>query len=220
MQKTIKFLKELKSNNNRDWFTANKEQYQASMDEVKAFVACLNEQMNTHDQIEGTAKIYRIYRDVRFSTDKIPYKVSWNGSFRRATAHLRGGYYFHLEPGNTFIAGGFFGPNPQDLLHIRKQIAQEPEPLRAILNAKSFKNYFGTLTGEQVKTAPKGFSKDDPDLDLLRFKQFIIRHSFTDQQILAPGFDKTMSSGFQKMRPFFDYMSGILTTDLNGIPLV
>lgn len=220
MQKTIEFLKKLKQNNNRDWFAANKESYQASLDEVKAFVGKLNEQMNTHDHIDGTGKIFRIYRDVRFSEDKTPYKVSWSGSFRRATAHLRGGYYFHLESGNTFIAGGFFGPNAQDLLHIRKQIAQDPDPLRDILNAKSFKNYFGTMTGEQVKTAPKGFSKDDPAIDLLRFKQFVIKHYFKDEEVLAPGFHKFMSSGFQKMRPFFDYMTGILTTDLNGIPLV
>ncbi len=199
---------------------ANKEWYQASLEDMKEFVDKASEQMNSHDHIEGHGKIYRIYRDVRFSNDKTPYKGSWSGSFRRATTSLRGGYYFHLEPGNTFIAGGFFGPNAQDLLHIRKQIAQEPEPLRSILNSKHFKSYFGELTGDQVKTAPKGFSKEDPTIDLLRFKQFIIKHEFSDKEVVAADFYKSMSSGFKNMRPFLDYMTGILTTDLNGISLV
>ena len=133
---------------------------------------------------------------------------------------MRGGYYFHLEPGKTYIAGGFFGPNAQDLLHIRKQVAQDPESLRAVLDSKSFKSYFGTLIGDQVKTAPKGFSKEDPSIDLLRFKQFIVKRHFSDQEVLAPGFHKSMSAGFQKMRPFLDCMSEILTTDLNGISLL
>lgn len=220
MQTTLEFLKALKHNNNRDWFAANKEMYQASLDEVKAFLGKLSSQMNNHDHIEGAGKIHRIYRDVRFSANKAPYKTGWGGSFRRATAQLRGGYYFHIEPANTFIAGGFFGPNPKDLLHIRKQIAQDPGVLRAILNSKPFKNYFGTLKGQQVKTAPKGFAKDDPDIDLLRFKQFMVQHHFDDKEVQAAGFYKSMSSGFQKMRPFFDYMTSILTTDLNGISLV
>ena len=220
MQKTLDFLRALKSNNNREWFLANKEWYQASLEEVKEFMDKVSGQMNGHDHIEGNGKIYRIYRDIRFSNDKTPYKGSWSGSFRRATAHLRGGYYFHLEPDNTYVAGGFFGPNAQDLLHIRKQIAQEPEPLRTILDSKFFKGYFGSLSGNQVKTAPKGFSKEDPAIDLLKFKQFIVKHGFSDKEVVAVDFYKSMSIGFKNMRPFLDFMTGILTTDLNGISLV
>jgi len=223
LSKTLAFLSDVKENNNREWFTENKKNYQEALDQMISFADDLLDEMKKHDQIEtvsGKKSLFRIYKDVRFSKDKSPYKINLSGSFRRATNALRGGYYFHIQPGSSFLAGGFWAPNSQDLKHIREQIAQEPELLRKIIEEKSFKKYFGELRGDQVKTAPKGFSKEDPAIDLLRYKQMIVTHEFTDKEVMTKGFAKKVSDGFQQMRPWFDYMSEMLTTDLNGESLI
>ncbi len=217
------FLNELNLNNNREWFHLHKKEYESSHGQMIHFAESLLGEMRKHDDIatiSGKKSLFRIYRDVRFSKEKLPYKISWSGSFKRATKTLRGGYYYHIEPGNTFIAGGFFGPNPADLKHIRNHIDQDDSMLRDILESRAIKSYFGALLGNQVKTAPKGFSKDHSAIDLLRYKQFILKHEFSDKEVLQKGCYKKMAEGFQKLRPFFDAMSEILTTDLNGISLI
>lgn len=219
LKKPYTFLKELQSNNNREWFNANKSTYLDVHKNVIEFADHLLAELQQTDEIEtasGKKSLHRIYRDTRFSKDKTPYKNNFSGGFRRATDTLRGGYYFHLQPGRTMVAGGFWGPNPADLLHIRKQIQQDPDELRSIINSKKFKESFGTLDGEQVKTAPKGFAKDDPAIDLLRYKQFLVVHTFKNADVMKADFPKIMADQFKNMRPFFDYMSEILTTDLNG----
>jgi len=223
MKNTFKFLKQLDSNNNREWFNANKSLYEQSHQEMIDFADALIGEMNSHDTIEtpsGKRSLFRIYRDVRFGKDKTPYKTNWGGRMKRATAALRGGYYYQVEPGNSFVMGGFFGPNAQDLLHIRKQIGLDPDPLREILDSSRFMEFFGEMRGSQLKTAPKGFEKDHPDIDFLRYKQFMLKHSFSDKQVLANDFVKTVSDSFREMRPFFNYMSDILTSDLNGRSLI
>lgn len=217
------FLKLLKKNNNRDWFNAHKDTYLQELAQIETFADALLHRMNQHDVIEtpsGKKSLHRIYRDTRFSKDKIPYKNNWSGSFSRATKLRRGGYYFHLEPGNSFIAGGFWGPSPEDLKRIRDEMAYDPLPLRKILKSKAFVSTFGKLQGEQIKTTPKGFDANDPAIDLLRFKQFTVMRRFTDKQVLGPDFLKEADQTFKHMRPFFDYMSEILTTDVNGISTV
>ncbi len=216
---TFNFLDDLSRNNNREWFDQNKPRYQAIYNEFKGFHLELMELMKAHDQIEK-GRVYRIYRDVRFSKDKTPYKPYLAGNFKRATHFLRGGYYFQIERGNSFLAGGFFGPNAQDLLHVRNQISQYPDPLVQILADKDFGNYFGGLKGEKVKTSPKGFSQEDEAIDLIRHKQFYVEHSFSDTEVLAKDFMIKLNDGFLRLKPFFDYMSEILTTDLNGESLV
>ncbi|MDA0194159.1 MAG: DUF2461 domain-containing protein [Bacteroidetes bacterium] len=223
MKKTFQYLKQLKSNNNKEWFNNNRLLYEGSYAEVLELGQHVIDHMNEHDNIETVSvkkSIFRIYRDVRFSKDKTPYKTNWGGFMRRSTAKLRGGYYYQIEPGNSYVAGGFFNPNSQDLLHIRKQISQYSEPLREILNSQKFIEYFGQLHGEQLKTSPRGFEKNNPDLDLLRYKRFILRHHFSDREALNKDFAITIVNGFKQMRPFFDYMSDILTTDLNGVTLL
>jgi len=217
------FLKKLKKNNDRDWFNANKDQYLAEHEKIILFADALLIEMNKHDRIEtatGKKSLHRIYRDTRFSSDKTPYKTNWSGSFSRATAKLRGGYYFHLEPGNTFVGGGFWSPNPEDLKRLREDIAVNGDELRKILNSKKFKDNFGTLDGEALKTAPKGFDKEHKHLDLLKMKQFLIGKSFTDAEVFAPNFYLKMCAGFKEMRPFFNYMSDALTTNANGESIV
>lgn len=223
MKKTFDFLKKLDKNNNREWFQKNKALYEESQGEMLQFADQVLAEMHKHDSIEtASAKksLYRIYRDVRFGKDKTPYKTNWAGNLKRATAEFRGGYYYQVGPYGSFVMGGFFGPSPQDLLHIRSQIAQDADPLRKVIGAKQFKRTFGELRGSQLKTAPKGFEKEHPDIDLLRYKQFMVRHDFTEKEVFDENFAVILTDAFQEMRPFFDYMSDILTSDLNGRSLI
>ncbi|MDC3253000.1 DUF2461 domain-containing protein, partial [Crocinitomicaceae bacterium] len=188
-----------------------------------AFADSVLEKMNSHDNIEtisGKKSLFRIYRDVRFSKDKSPYKTHWGGGLKRATKYLRGGYYFHIQPdGKSFVGGGFWAPNKEDLFRIREELASDAEEFRAIVNSKEIQTTFGPLSGEQLKTAPKGFDKDHPDIDLMRFKQFVFIKPFSDKEVLSDQFDTVVSETFKKLRPFFDLMSDVLTTDSNGSPL-
>ena len=212
---TLGFLKELKDNNNRDWFNKNKPKYELAKDNVKAFATALMEEMQKHDHIEGL-KVFRIYRDVRFSKDKTPYKTNIGCGFTRATAKLRGGLYLNIEPGHTFVGGGFWGPDTKDLKRIRNEFLVNAEPFRKIINAKKFKEYFGELEGDELKTAPKGFDKDHPNIDLIRKKQFLVGREFTQKEALSKDFLKECNNTFKAMRPFFDFMSETLTTNENG----
>lgn len=223
MQQTFSFLEKLSTNNNREWFQANKEMYQASHEEMIAFADRLLETMNKHDVIatpNGKKSLNRIYRDVRFKKDKTPYKTHWGGGMYRAGAERRGSYYYHIGLEGAFVMGGFFGPNAQDLLHIRNQIAQDGDFLREVIESKNFKKHFGKLLGSQLKTAPRGFEKDHPDIDLLRYKQFMIRYDFSEEEVQSKDLHNNMARVFQEMRPFLDRMTEMLTTDLNGISLI
>jgi uncharacterized protein (TIGR02453 family) len=217
---SIEFLKLLKNNNNREWFAEHKNEFINEQNFVENFADALLQKMNGHDVIEtasGKKSLHRIYRDTRFSKDKTPYKTNWSGGFKRATKMRRGGYYFHIEPNNSFIAGGFWGPSNEDLKRIRDEFAFDATPLRKILSSKSFVSTFGTLQGEQLKTTPKGFDADNAAIDLLRYKQFLLIKKFTDKEVLSKDFVNEANQTFKNMRPFFDYMSEVLTTDVNGI---
>ena len=216
------YLQKLKKNNHRDWFNANKAAYQKELKLLEQFAEALLVELNRHDEIEtpsGKKSLHRIYRDIRFSGDKTPYKTNWSGNFKRATKYRRGGYYFHLEPGNSYLAGGFWAPNAPDIKRIRDEIAFDAAPLRKILKSKTLVTTFGALQGEQLKTAPKGFDASHEAIDLLRYKQFLLIRRFTDKEVLSNGFLHEANTTFKNMRPFFDYMSEVLTTDTNGLAL-
>jgi len=218
-QSGFDFLNKLKKNNNRDWFNEHKATFQKELGLVEVFAEALLQQLSATDLIEtpsGKKSLYRIYRDTRFSNDKTPYKTHWSGSFKRATKSRRGGYYFHIAPGNSFVAGGFWGPTPQDLKLMRDDIAFDPTPVRKIINSKAFISTFGSLEGEQLKTTPKGFEADHEAIDLLRYKQFLLIRRFSDEEVLSNTFLKEATATFQKMRPFFDHMSEVLSSDPNG----
>ena len=219
----FEFLNKLQKNNNREWFNAHKDEYLQQHENMIAFADDVLLAMHQHDNIEtlsGKKSLYRIYRDVRFSKNKAPYKTHWAGGFKRATKELRGGYYFHIEEGNTMVGGGFWGPDKDDLLRIREDIAGNASELRSVLADKTFINTFGKLEGDQLKTCPKGFDKEHPAVDLLRYKQFIISKKFTDKEVLSPDFAAKVSDTFKAMRPFLDYMSMAVTTDANGVSVV
>ena len=218
-KEVVGFLKELKANNNREWFAENKKRFKAVESVAKEFYNTLMEELNTHDEIEKL-KMFRIYRDVRFSKDKSPYQPHFAGSFARAGAHRRGGYYLRVRPGESFIAVGFWQPNPKDLLRIRKEFERDSSEIREIISQKAFKNIWGDIVGEEVKTAPKGFKKEDPNIDLIRKKAFIFVRNFSDKEVVQADFMKTVNDSFKAIRPYFNYMSEVLTTNLNGESLL
>jgi len=216
------FLKTLAKNNNREWFTENKSSYEKNRADLVEFSDELLELLKTHDDIDtisGKKALYRIYRDVRFSKDKTPYKTHYSMSFSRATKLLRGGYFLSIEPGNSFLGGGFWGPSSSDLKLIRTNILEFGDELTKILHSKQFATNFGAMEGEQLKTSPKGFDKEHKQIKLLRYKQFLAVKKFTDKEVLSKDFAQIVNEGFKAMRPFFDYMSEALTTDANGVPL-
>jgi uncharacterized protein (TIGR02453 family) len=217
----LAFLKLLSKNNNRGWFAVNKDTFIEEQRFIETFADALLQALNSHDIIEtvsGKKSLHRIYRDTRFSNHKTPYKTNWSGSFKRATHLRRGGYYYHIEPGNSFIAGGFWAPGPEDLKRIRDDISFDAAPLRKILKSKLFISYFEKLQGEQLKTTPKGFDASNEAIDLLRYKQFLIIRRFTDKEVLSETFLEEAGKTFKNMRPFFDYMSEVLSAGINGIP--
>ncbi|MBI9041998.1 DUF2461 domain-containing protein [Lutibacter sp.] len=216
---TIDFLKALKENNNRDWFTEHKTEFQQEQKKAKGFYNAVMEKLKQHDEIESV-KIFRIYRDVRFSPDKTPYKPHFAGNFVRATNKLRGGYYLRIRPGESFLAGGFWEPNKEDLLRIRKEFEMDASEIREIISNPTFVTYFEKLEGDALKTAPRGFDKEHPNMDLIRMKQFIVTRKFTDDEVLAPNFLQEVNESYKAMRPYFNYMSDVLTTDLNGVSIL
>lgn len=220
MEAVLEFLERLKKNNNREWFSLHKEEFQEVQNQVKDFYKKVHQGLETHDKIEKF-KLFRIYRDLRFSKDKTPYKPHFAGSYSRKGKELRGGYYLRIRPGESFLAGGFWAPNKEDLFRIRKEFEFGDEEIRHILDDAKFKKYFrGELQGDELKTAPKGFQKDDPAIDLIRKKGFIAVRNFSDAEVLSENFEMEVSHSFQALRPFFDYMSEVLTTDLNGTSLI
>ena len=212
------FYTELKSNNNREWFEYQKPRYKALESEIKNFNDDIKEELNRNDEIE-LVKMFRIYRDIRFSKNKTPFKTHFGISFHRKKPQLRGGYYLNISPGDTFIATGFWNPEKEDLFRIRKEMEIDSDDFRKLIAEISFKKYWGSLTGDEVKTAPKGFSKEDPNIDLIKKKQYIFIKKFDDKSVLSPDFKNQIISHFIAIRPFFNYMTSILTTDLNGVPV-
>lgn len=219
-QEVLAFLRQLEQNNDRDWFNDHKAEFKALESEMKDFYKEIETKLNLHDQIEKT-KAFRIYRDVRFSKDKTPYKTNFGASFTRRKPALRGGYYVHIQPENkSFIAVGFWNPNKDDLYRIRKEVEMDAEEIQEILQQKELKKYWDEVEGERLKTSPKGFDKEHPAIDLLNLKQWTFTKNFTDKEVVAPDFATTIDKHFQAIKPFFDYMSSVLTTDLNGVSLI
>lgn len=220
---TFDFLKDLRQNNNRDWFTENKSRYLEEQAKVIRLADNILNGVSKFDVLEpstGKKSLFRIYRDVRFSKNKNPYKIHFSGQLKRATAYRRGGYYFHFEPGGkTMIAGGFWAPSSADLKRMREEIAADPEPVRKLITAPDFVKTFGELKGDQVKTAPRGYTVDHPAIDLLRFKQYLLFREFSDQEAMSDDFLDQIVDTFKNMLPFFDHMSTVLTTDANGVPI-
>lgn len=213
MQTTIDFLKKLKNNNNKDWFEKNKHQYLAAKEEFERFVDKLIKGLAKADkrispELKAKDCTFRIYKDVRFSKDKTPYKTNMGASINPGgRKSMEAGYYFHLEPGACFLAGGVYMPEPEMLGAIRQEIDYNPKPLLKILNSASFKRYFkGFDVEDKLKTAPKGFEKDHQHIELLKNKHFIVSYKLNDKELLSEDFDKKVLAGFKAMQPLLSYL--------------
>ena len=213
METTLHFLKKLKINNNREWFDSNKSEYLASKEIFEEFVSELIKGINKFDKkvsldLKPKDCTFRIYKDVRFSKDKTPYKNNMSASINPGGKKSNiPGYYFHLEPEACFLAGGVYMPMPDDLKAIRQEIDYNPLPLINILKSASFKKQFNGLDEEdKLKNPPKGFNKDHAHSEILKNKHFIVSRKFENKVILKKeGLSKTLDS-FKAMYPFLDYL--------------
>ena len=217
---TLQYLKSLKENNNREWFADTKTQFAKEQDSIKIFHQEIMNNLNKHDKIERY-KLYRIYRDVRFSKDKTPYQPHFAAGFYREGLARRGSYYLRIRPNNeSLIGGGFWQPNKEDLQRLRKEFEIDTSEFEAILSNKKFQSIFGELQGEELKSAPRGFDKQHPNIKFIRKKGFVAVRKLTDKEVLDPNFVHFIDDAFQTLRPFFDLFSDILTTNLNGESII
>lgn len=209
----FKFLKDIRKNNNREWFEKKKPVYVALKAEFDLFVADLLEEMIPHDDslagLDAKKLTFRIYRDVRFSKDKTPYKTNMSAALS-STGKGMGtpGYYFQLEPGDkSFVAVGLFQPIPENLAKIRQEIDYTGDKLAKILNDKKFKSTYPKFWDEDaLKTTPKGYDKDHPYIEWLRLKSFILVHNFTDKEVLDKKFLKKLTTVMSAAKPLTDYL--------------
>lgn len=204
---TLAFLSDLAANNERTWFESNKKRFEAAKKEVAATVTDLIAGLAVHDGdiagLEAKDCVFRIFRDVRFSHDKAPYKTNMGAWMARGgRKSVFAGYYFHVEAGgNSFLAGGCYQPEAPVLKAIREDIDYQPENLRAIIEAPEFKKLFGGLEGEVLRSAPKGYEKDHPAIDLLKHKSFVVSRKFSDAELLSPDFVKEAIRTYAAMMP-------------------
>ena len=216
----LDFFKRLEKNNNREWFNEHKKEFKIIESEAKKCYTEVFNLLKSHDEVDQF-KMFRIYRDVRFSKNKLPYKTHFGGTFHRKKPELRGGYYLHIAPNNeSFIATGFWEPNASDLQRMRKEFEMDATEIRQIINEETFKSVWGNLVGDELKTAPRDFDKDHPDIDLIKKKQYIFVKKYSDNEVLSDDFLEQVNTSFKVIRPYFDYMSEVLTTNLNGESII
>ena len=216
---TFQFLKDLKANNDRDWFKSNKKRYEEAKQEFEVFIDALIREIAKFDPSIShfTAKecVFRIYRDVRFSKDKSPYKTHFGAHItsapQKSEIHTRAGYYIHIEPDATILAGGAYLPEGTWLKAIRQEIDYNADSLKKILNSKDFKETFGELQGEKLKTSPRDYPKDHPEIELLKQKSFLAVHNCKDKEVLDKEFLMHCGKVFKTLYPFDQFLNA--TTD-------
>ena len=211
---TLQFLRTLEKNNNREWFNENKTTYQEAQQDVISFVEKLIEEMSAFDEEIGKAdakkSLFRIYRDTRFSKDKSPYKTNFGASLGMGKGSQKAGYYLHIEPGKSFLAGGIYMPESSVLKEIRKEISAFGEEFLAIVEKDEFRNYFRGLSVEdKLKKVPQGFEKDDKMAEFLKLKHYIVTHPVSDEQLLNENAAKEFAKIYKAMKPLNDFLNAI-----------
>lgn len=208
----LKFLKDIKKNNDRVWFEKNKSRYLEAKQIFEDFVAALLSEFSKFDSSVGgldPKKLpFRIYRDVRFSKDKSPYKTNMGAGFSpNGKLVQEPGYYIHIEPGKSFVAGGIYMPDATNLAKIRQEIDYNFAKLKKVTNASRFKKSFdGFDEFDKLKTMPKGYPKDHPQIELLKLKSFIVSHNFSDKEVMDPKFVKNVASYAKAIKPLNDFI--------------
>lgn len=212
MKELLKFLSNLKENNNREWFQENKERYQIARQNHEDFVNKIISGVSAFDSnvplLKPSECVFRIYRDVRFSKNKQPYKTAFGAVFSRGGRKSKyAGYYLHIEPGNSFAGGGIWRPESDVLKSIRYEIYNFPEEFIKIIENKEFAARFGEISGEKLKNPPKDFPADFNYIELLKFKSFTVGQAFTDEQIMSKGFLLELMETFKTMKPFIGFLN-------------
>jgi uncharacterized protein (TIGR02453 family) len=212
---SLSFLAALAPNNEKPWFDAHKSQYEAAKQNFEVFVTDLIEHISQFDDLGGLRakdSIMRIYRDIRFSKDKTPYKDHLGASLAPGGKKaIKLAYYFHLAPHDkSLAAGGLWDPTPEQLAAFRQVIDRDPKPFKAIIEAPAFVKTFGGVKGNQLANAPKNYPKDHPEIALLRQKQICVWQSFTDDALVAPNFCAQIAASFKIMKPFLDYLNALI----------
>ncbi len=210
---TLKFLSALKKNNNRDWFLANKKDYDAAKKDFTDYVQKMITSISVFDKriagLEAKNCLFRINRDVRFSNDKSPYKSNMGAHMtpggKKSPA---AGYYFHAEPGGAFIAGGMWMPEPDKLKAVREDILYDPAAFKKIIGSKEFKKHYSGLTDEgKLKTAPKGFDKENPHIDLVKYKSYVVVKKISDKELTDKNLVKNVLEAFKALKPLNDFLN-------------
>jgi uncharacterized protein (TIGR02453 family) len=205
-KETFSFLKDLKKNNDREWFNKNKDKYIAANENFIQFTSELIKETSKFDKsvigLDAKDCVFRIYRDTRFAKDKSPYKNNFGmhimpGGKGCAVA----GYYFHFEPGSSFLGGGVHMTEPANLKAIRQEISYNGKEFLKIINDKTFKQLL-TLKGEKLTKVPQGFDKEDPMAEYLKYKELMIHHAIPDKEITGPDFAGYCAKVFKAMVPF------------------
>jgi uncharacterized protein (TIGR02453 family) len=213
MKEILKFLELLSGNNNREWFEANKPMYQQAKSLYETLITNTITGIGAFDSSIGhpLAKdcLFRIFRDVRFSKDKAPYKTNF-GAFIASGGRKspKSGYYIHIEPGKSFIGGGIYMPQPDVLKKLRQEVYFNAPELRAILSEKKFKSTFGTLGDwDKLKRPPKDFPADFEHIDLLMYKSYAVGHNLKDEEILEDSFPEKILEVCKTMKPLNDFLN-------------
>jgi len=212
MKILLSFLSQLKENNNREWFNDNKKLYEEARSEFERFINLLILKIKEFDSeidVNGAKDcMFRIYKDVRFSKDKSPYKTNMGAYIAKGGRKSElAGYYMHVEPGGSFAGGGIYCPQPAILKKIREDIYIRPENLKAIINNKTYKETFPELYGDRLKTIPKGYPKDFKDAELLKFKDYTVIKGLSDNDILNNTLADKVITIFKTQKPFNDYLN-------------
>jgi uncharacterized protein (TIGR02453 family) len=215
LKPTFDFLSDLKQHNHKAWFEQNRAAYELAKARFEDFVDGLILAYGGIEDFGGiTAKdcVMRIFRDTRFSKDKSPYKINMGATLAPGGKKSeRLGYHLHLQPqGQSLIAGGLYMPGAEQLARFRKALDQDAAPFKALLKDKEFKKYFGSVEGDKLKSVPQGYSREHPEIELLRFKQVVVVHHLSDETVLSPKFGAHTIQVFKAMKPFLDYLNKIL----------
>lgn len=211
---TVRFLKDLKKNNNKPWFEENKDAYLASKLDVENFTRQVIEGLGKIDPdiaaLQPKDVIFRIYRDVRFSKDKTPYKTNMGASFNRGGKKApTAGYYLHIEPGESIAGGGLWMPMPSELAKVRQELDYNFDEWKKIIQRPAFKKYFplGIEGIETLSRPPKGYEENNPAIEFLKMKCFIVSHEFTDADLQSKTLLKDVLKTFETMKAFVDFLN-------------
>ena len=215
---TLKFLKDLKKNNNKPWFDAHRPVYELAKKDMEDFVQYIIDKHGKKDESIKSLKakecIFRINRDVRFSKDKSPYKSNLGASINRGgKKSIYGGYYFHCEPGQAFVGGGIWMPTQPELKKVRQEIDYCYDEFKKIIGSKKFKSFYSDLDKSpeySLSKVPQGFDKDNPAFDYLKLKSFIALHSLTDKELTSKDLLKTVADAFDALQPLLLFINRAL----------